>query len=124
MQWIKDVSGGMAWRSIFGESLPKETKIDMAVLRGDTVLMRVFGPLEGMLYPDKWDRNGFNSFEFEVFMQGVDAICVENYCLFGGFSLSVKLSDITIKTDGGCLFKCQAKSLSIINIGGFYDEQC
>lgn len=123
VHWIKDIDGGMAWRSIFGESLPKETKIDMAVLRGNTILIRAFGPLEGMLYPDKWDRNGFNSFEFEICIQGVDAICAKNYCLFGGFAISGSLPDITIETEGGCLFKCQAQGLSILNIHGFYDEQ-
>lgn len=110
MQWVKDINGGMAWCSIFGEFLPKETKIDMAVLRGNTVLIRVFGPLEGMLYPDKWDKNGFNSFEFEIFMQGVEAVCAENYCLFGGFSLSVNLPDITIETDGGVCLSVKRKT--------------
>ena len=113
----------MAWHSIFGESLPKKTSIDMAVLRGNTILIRAFGPIEGMTYPEKWNKNGFNSFEFEILINNVDVVHIENYLLSGYFTLSVDLPNITVEAGNGCLLKCQAKGLSIINIRGFYDEQ-
>lgn len=123
MQWIKHTNSSMAWHSIFGESLPKKTSIDMAILRGNTILIRAFGPLEGMTYPEKWSKNSFNSFEFEILINDVNSVHVENYFLFGYFTLWADLPNITVEAENGCLLKCQAKSLSIVNIRGFYDEQ-
>lgn len=122
MQWINKINNP-TWKSIFGESTPKETNIDMVILRGKTILIRAFAPIDGMTYPHKWDTNGFNSFDFEILINETSNIYVENYLILGSFDISADLPNITIKVKNGCTIKCQAKSLSIININGFYDER-
>ena len=95
----------------------------MAIFRGNSISIRAFGPIKGMTYPEKWDRNKFNAFEFEILITDVSTIHSENCFLFGNFSLVATLPNITIEAQNGCLLKIQAKSLTIINIRGFYDEQ-
>ncbi|WP_143518052.1 hypothetical protein [Pseudomonas sp. PIC25] len=123
MNWLDAIENKKTWNSIFGESLPTETRINIVLLRGDSVSIRAFGPLEGMTYPEKWDKKGFNAFEFEVLLHGVDMISSENNHLFGKFSILINIPEIIIETETGCLFRCHAKGASILNIDGFYDEQ-
>jgi hypothetical protein len=125
--WTNYISDKKQWLAIFGNSYaPADLNISHAILRDNAITLKLFSRLEGNSYPDKWIKNEYNEYSFDLIINNVTALEIRNFNLYGQLELQInkKNSDfeITATINSACNFKCSASGIFISNIKAYNND--
>ncbi|PWK26982.1 Imm50 family immunity protein [Pseudomonas sp. OV226] len=125
--WTSLISNKKQWESIFGVNYtPKKLKISYAIFKDNSITLTLYNAIEGNEAPDKWLKNGYNEYEFELLLNNVTNVNITNFSFYGALDLTIIKNstdnDIQIEINNFCKIECKAQSISAINIKAYHND--
>jgi hypothetical protein len=125
--WTSLISNKKQWSSIFGDNYtPKKLEISYAIFKDNSITLKLHNVIEGSEAPDKWLKNGYDEYEFELLLNDVSKVDITNFSFYGSVDLTIikniSDNDIQIKINNFCKIECKAQSISAINIKAYHND--
>jgi len=125
--WTSLISDKKQWISIFGDKYtPKSLNISYAILKDNSITLKVYAPIERNICPEKWVRNGHNEYEFEILLNKISEVRISNFSFYGAIHIEITnnetYSDIHIEINSYCKIHCIAQNTSMTNIKAYYND--
>ena len=80
--WTNYISDKKQWLAIFGDGYaPTDLNISYAILRDNAITLKLFSRLKDNSYPDKWIKNEYNEFSFDLIINNATTLEVEIFNL-------------------------------------------
>ncbi|MCF4998433.1 hypothetical protein GIW70_16240 [Pseudomonas syringae] len=125
--WTNYISNDKQWPSIFGENYaPKKINISHTLLLDKSVVIKLHCPLENTPCPKKWIEKNYNECEFDLTINGVITMEINNFNIHGSIELKIeKTGDdckIEVTTSNNCKITCEARQVYVSNIKAYNND--
>ncbi|MHC3823408.1 MULTISPECIES: Imm50 family immunity protein [unclassified Pseudomonas] len=125
--WIDYISDKKQWLAIFGNNYePADLHISHAIFRDNAITLKLFSHLKGDSYPDKWIKNEYNEYSFDLIINDVKTVEIRNFNLYGKLKLEIKKNnnehEIKATVNALCNFTCIASGIFIANIKAYNND--
>ncbi|WP_080628590.1 Imm50 family immunity protein [Pseudomonas alvandae] len=125
--WTAFVANNRNWKSIFGENYnPKKLSISYAILKDQSITIKLNSPIDSNNCPIKWMEKGYNEFEFELFLEQIHSVDISNLIFCGPIQITIEKKpseyEIRLKISDMCTVNCKADRISISNISAYHND--
>lgn len=125
--WTDFISDKKQWLAIFGNGYtPTNLSISHAIFSDNAITLKLFSHLTGNSYPEKWMKNGYNEYTFDLIINGVTTVEIINFSFYGPLELEIKKhnNNYEIKTTINtlCNFACSASAIFTTNIKAYHND--
>ncbi len=125
--WTNYISDKKQWLAIFGNGYaPTDLNISHAILRDNAITLKLFSRMKDNSYPDKWIKNEYNEFSFDLIINNATTLEVKNFNLCGPLELKINKnnSEFEIKAtiNSLCNITCKASGIFINNIKAYNND--
>lgn len=125
--WTDYISEKKQWISIFGNNYaPGNLNISYAIFGANAITLKLFSHIEGSGFPEKWIKNDYNEYSFDLIINNVDAVEITDFNFDGRLQLSIENDNkeykIKIKIGTNCHFACTASGIFVSNIKSYKND--
>ena len=125
--WPYNIQNNAQWIYVFGKNhTPKNINISYAIFENQSMRLKLNSPIEPDHCPSKWIDKGYNEFEFELLLDQVNSITINEFNFSGPICISIKKNktdhEIHLNTLDKCITKCTARGVYISNIKAYHND--